>query len=69
VAVPTGLVGWTVQHFMPAGRLLSLVVVGAVCGALAVGLALLVARAPVLQALQAVLPAKGTTSPRRNGKG
>jgi len=59
VATPTGLIGFTVQRFLPEGQLLSLVVLALVCTLVVVGTALLVARASVFEALHAVLPTRG----------
>ncbi|GAA1850649.1 oligosaccharide flippase family protein [Microlunatus capsulatus] len=58
VAVPTAAVGFGIQHLLPAGELLSLVVLGLVCAVVVVSVSWLVARSSVLEALHAVLPAR-----------
>jgi PST family polysaccharide transporter len=68
VAAPTAVVGFTVQHFLPAGRLLSLVILAALCSGVAAGLALLTARASVLEAVRAVLPARTPVAASEGGR-
>jgi lipopolysaccharide exporter len=62
VAAVTALAGFSVAVVLPSGRLLSLVILGAVCAlAIAAG-SLLFARGPVLDAWRAALPVRGRRS-------